>query len=243
MKKRLTLSVCALVMMACLMACGQSETDKTYGGHTAAEYEQVVTNELLNLESLTSQEQIDYNISYFQQQAGSEVTVAELEDFKEVFDEKGAYVGVSDFEVTKSGKTITATLTADYTGRDLKLIFVYNALHVDEGPTAKNVELVYSLGETMQKAGLNTIMGIGIVFVMLVVMSIIISAFNLIPAFEKKLKNKGKEETAVVAETKAEVVAEANDDLELIAVIAAAIAASTGTSTDSFVVRSIKRRH
>ena len=32
------------------------------------------------------------------------------------------------------------------------------------------------------------------------------------------------------------------DDLELIAVISAAIAASTGSSTDSFVVRSIKRR-
>ena len=32
------------------------------------------------------------------------------------------------------------------------------------------------------------------------------------------------------------------DDLELVAVIAAAIAAATGTSTDDFVVRSIKRR-
>ena len=31
------------------------------------------------------------------------------------------------------------------------------------------------------------------------------------------------------------------DDLELVAVIAAAIAAYTGTSTDDFVVRSIKR--
>ena len=32
------------------------------------------------------------------------------------------------------------------------------------------------------------------------------------------------------------------DDLELVAVIAAAIAAAEGTSTDSFVVRSIRRR-
>ena len=35
---------------------------------------------------------------------------------------------------------------------------------------------------------------------------------------------------------------EKKDDLELVAVIAAAIAAATGTSTDDFVVRSIKRR-
>ena len=32
------------------------------------------------------------------------------------------------------------------------------------------------------------------------------------------------------------------DDLELVAVISAAIAAATGSSTDGFVVRSIKRR-
>ena len=32
------------------------------------------------------------------------------------------------------------------------------------------------------------------------------------------------------------------DDLELVAVISAAVAASTGASADSFVVRSIRRR-
>ena len=37
-------------------------------------------------------------------------------------------------------------------------------------------------------------------------------------------------------------VAAAEDDAELVAVIAAAIAAAEGTSTDGFVVRSIKRR-
>jgi Na+-transporting methylmalonyl-CoA/oxaloacetate decarboxylase gamma subunit len=46
-------------------------------------------------------------------------------------------------------------------------------------------------------------------------------------------------------ETSNETVGEAeilSDDKELIAVIAAAIAASENTSTDSFVVRSIRRR-
>ena len=48
-------------------------------------------------------------------------------------------------------------------------------------------------------------------------------------------------------ETKAEEVVDSDsenltDDYELIAVIAAAIAASENTSTDSFVVRSIRRR-
>ena len=46
------------------------------------------------------------------------------------------------------------------------------------------------------------------------------------------------EETAVSEETAEDLT----DDLELAAVITAAIAASEGTSTDGFVVRSIKKR-
>ena len=48
------------------------------------------------------------------------------------------------------------------------------------GATAINIEPVYSLGETMQKAGLNTVMGILIVFAMLVVMSGIINEGKVI---------------------------------------------------------------
>ena len=40
----------------------------------------------------------------------------------------------------------------------------------------------------------------------------------------------------------APVVEDVSDDTELVAVISAAIAAAEGTSTDGFVVRSIKRR-
>ena len=55
-------------------------------------------------------------------------------------------------------------------------------------------------------------------------------------------KRQGQTENAV-KETVQDIPAEQQDNTELIAVIAAAIAASTGTSTDDFVVRSIKRRY
>ena len=50
------------------------------------------------------------------------------------------------------------------------------------------------------------------------------------------------EKPEVVEEISETVTANEEDDSELIAVIAAAIAASELTSTDSFVVRSIRRR-
>ena len=54
----------------------------------------------------------------------------------------------------------------------------------------------------------------------------------------------GNSDDAEPAAVEEETVQEEDltDDLELVAVISAAIAASEGTSTDGFVVRSIKKR-
>ena len=75
----------------------------------------------------------------------------------------------------------------------------------------------------------------------------IISLFGFIPALEKKLSGKREVPAAKTLVEKEIVQAKvpapaATDDTELVAVISAAIAAATGTSTDGFVVRSIKRR-
>ena len=92
----------------------------------------------------------------------------------------------------------------------------------------------------MDKAGLNSLLGMGSVFAVLIFISFLISLFKYIPAIQNafgKKKDEQKEETkAAVSETVEEV--DETDDLELIAVIAAA----EETTTDGFVVRSIKRR-
>ena len=86
----------------------------------------------------------------------------------------------------------------------------------------------------------------GVVFAVLIFISLIISLFGYIPKIQERLagKKNRKEEPATVAEEKTvtEPVVDVTDDTELVAVIAAAIAAAEGTSTDGFVVRSIKRR-
>ena len=100
------------------------------------------------------------------------------------------------------------------------------------------------MGEKMAQAGQNTVMGIGIVFIMLIFLSFLISLMRFIPKLEAALSKKNKApEQAKPAPVVAvpEVEEEEVDDGELIAVIAAAIAASENTSTDSFVVRSIRK--
>lgn len=96
-------------------------------------------------------------------------------------------------------------------------------------------------------AGINTVICLAVVFMVLIFISFLISLFKYIPKLEATLSKKDKKtelaENAVVntvsqIEVKEE---ELSDDLELVAVITAAIAASAGTSTDGFVVRSIRR--
>lgn len=101
----------------------------------------------------------------------------------------------------------------------------------------------------MGKAGLNTLIGIGVVFIVLILISLLISCFSLINKAEQAIKNRKENKAAVAAagmdNTIAQIVQkeeeELVDDLELVAVISAAVAAYTGSSTDGFVVRSIKK--
>lgn len=114
---------------------------------------------------------------------------------------------------------------------------------------------VDTMSDAMGKAGMNTLLGMGTVFTVLILISLIISSFGFISKVqsgaEKKTETKAapKSETATSIEKTVAQIAQQEeraavaDDTELIAVIAAAIAASQGqASTDGFVVRSIKRR-
>ncbi len=116
-------------------------------------------------------------------------------------------------------------------------------------PEEMVVAAVYSKSELIGQAGMNTLIGMGTVFVVLVFISFIISLFKYLPAlFAKKPKvEEAKKDTpAPVASAPAK-----NDNLmndaELVAVITAAIYAAAGqsgsgaVSKDTLVVRSIKR--
>ena len=106
------------------------------------------------------------------------------------------------------------------------------------------------LKTTLSDAGMNTLVGMGVVFVILILISLVISAFRLINTAqdkaakrkEAKLTKKTPEEPEI--EEPAAIEEEEQDetdDLELVAVIAAAIAASENTDPSGIIVRSIRK--
>lgn len=109
---------------------------------------------------------------------------------------------------------------------------------------------VYTTGEKMAKAGMNTLMGMGVVFAVLIFISWLISMFKYISVFEAKMKAKKNAAAPAPAPAAAPAPTAApaeeenlTDDTELVSVITAAIAAYEGKETvdNGLVVRSIKR--
>lgn len=173
-------------------------------------------------------------------------TTATMESWKGVKDELGAYSSIVSQNVKKDGDVVTISTVAQFEKAKADVV-----LMLDLGQqmyTSMTYSVQYSLAANMQRAGMNTLMGIGIVFLMLVFLSFVIGLFKYIEKFQNVGKKKAAEEAPKAEEAPAPAIAQSEaadedfaDDLELVAVISAAIAAYENTSGDSFVVRSIKK--
>ena len=158
----------------------------------------------------------------------------------------GAFVSVlsSDTELGEDDQYV-CVVQAQFENRNVefKAFYTMDPQSQNLNPVSLTFSPEYTVGENMAKAGMNTLLGMGTVFLVLIFISILISCFKFISVFENKMKAKNAAPAPAAAPVAAPAAEEEElvDDLELVAVITAAIAASTNSSTDSLVVRSIKR--
>lgn len=220
-----------------LAACGKEDPAKAdYNGYTYDQLKQELQNTATILTAMTEEEAQQYLAS------GDEIMVNMITRWQEASKGIGDYKELGEFTITKSGKTLTCAQEVIYEERPVILtyVFTYHNMQLDD----VTVDQVQFLGEKMQNAAMNTVLGMGIVFLVLILISLIIYGFKVFPYLEAK--RQAKKESAVSSVKKEEkqesISAENLDELELTAVIAAAIAASAGGSAEDFVVRSIKRR-
>lgn len=254
--------VSILLMLTCvfgLTACGSEVETMNYD-------EQMIINQAEFIYAEVSKDYSDEMLAKC-----DDYTIDELEVVsREAFDQSGSGVrvegsvwiaGIKSFvdseefvgTVAPSGEgveidaredeiIVTMPLDGSIHDADLEIIYDKN-LHV----TSITTNVIYSTGELMEKAGVNTLIGMGSVFIILILISFIIAGLEIVPKIQKAFEKKDKDKTlkddsvnnAIAGIIERE---EVSDDTELVAVIAAAIAASEGTSsTDGFVVRSIKR--
>ncbi len=176
-----------------------------------------------------------------------------LKSWDSIKDDLGAFVSSETAVVTKGDDGYIARMNTVYEKRAMEFTLIAD----EDLSKVETISFspVYTTGEKMAKAGMNTLMGMGVVFAVLIFISWLISMFKYISVFEAKMKAKKNAAAAAPGSTAAAPAAapaptaapaeEENltDDTELVSVITAAIAAYEGKETvdNGLVVRSIKR--
>lgn len=235
--KKILLVLGMITCMVGLTACGNTgEKAESTSQFTMEDVVMTAENFMTSLDGVVTEGlQAEY--------ANDAVISAALSSYETALADLGDYQSVEDctYVENKDGLIITASILGSKRKGTLEIIY-----GEEYQLTSATVNVIYTFGETMTKAGLNTLMGMGTVFAVLILIALLISCFSLIPkiqaAFSKKEKKAEVAADNAVAQIVQNEAVQEEDDLELIAVIAAAIAASEGAaSTDGYVVRSIRR--
>ena len=169
-------------------------------------------------------------------------------------DVSGNFVGTYRYSNDKKTIIVTVPLTGSKTdskGNPITAeaeVILSNDIFLTVESCSLNIE--QSMGALMGRAAMDTLMGMGTVFCVLILISLIIWAMGGIPKLQEKLSRQKAEKKSIQEEAVDNTIAQIiekeeqqEDDCELAAVIAAAIAAYEGSaSADGFVVRSIRKR-
>lgn len=235
--KSLLVVICALAMTFAMsvsvFAAGDAVTEEEAANYKAA------AESLISQIAGFSDEDIEMYLGQ-----NDEFTTNVLTSWKDVRDELGAYSSIVSQEVEKDGNTVTVTTVAQFEKAKADVVMILDLQQ--QAYTSMTYNVNYPMSVSMQRAGLNTLMGLGIVFLMLLFLSFVIGLFRYISKVQESMEKKNAPEAQSVPAAPTLAVSEAADedfadDLELVAVISAAIAAYENASGDSFVVRSIKK--
>lgn len=251
MKKKISLLGLVLVLVLGLFTgCGRSDTTE----YDQAELEQyadyiIQSFSMMSEENAASFQNVsDLELDLTLLNIGLPITsdnfLSMIDAWNSGVDECGAFVSRGDYTMKTTNDGVRLTTEASFADRDASIEFAFDEKSNMESLT---VSASYTIGEILQKAGLNTVLGMGTTFVVLIFLSFIIWLLKFIPVLEKKFRKSpeavpSSEGTAAAPAPVPAADTDMTDDTELAAVIAAAVAAAEGTSPDGFIVRSIKRR-
>lgn len=253
--KRIWLVLCMITCFFALSACQRSDvSDEMEVDAQTSESISAFTTSLL--EQMTSMTDEKIKEQMVLAERNKDFVFSEgFQSWLNVKNDVGDYLAVLSSEVTAEDNGYSCMVRADFSNRELE----YKIFLDDEGNvTSISFTPEYTVKEKMTKAVMNTLMGMGTVFIVLIFIIFLISLFKYINIFEQKFRRR-EEPAAIISEpipaehpqpaaplavsdAAAEAVSEdITENLELIAVITAAIAAAEGTAAKGLVVRSIRR--
>ena len=246
--KKLLLIFSVLTCMFALTSCGDSNNEKTSYSYSESELVTSVSQDIAAIKEFTDQ-QIDGIIQDCGSFESKKVLKSAMESWKTAKKDAGSIVevykddaGAMQYKLTTKDDDVIIKVKIKCEKRDVVTNYTFGIVNDNLDVKEITYEAQFTMGETLMKAALNTLMGISTVLLVLAFLSIVISLFKYINrAQNKAAEQKNGFDKTVVQITEKEETAETEDNTELIAVITAAIASMEQTSTDGFVVRSIRK--
>lgn len=252
MKKKISVLCCAFVLLFSLAGCGGKQ-DVAYSEQELTQYAEGILTSFAQMDERTfaafrEGSELEVNMALMQAQIPVERDefVSMIQAWEAALGECGEYLGHGEYRFKAGAGGVSVETDAEFADRDATILFAFDEkLNME----SMDVSAKYSTAEILQKAGMNTILGMGTVFLVLMFLAFVISLFKYIPVIQSGFVRKRaaldkppvRESELATAEPETEE-SELADDLELVAVITAAIAAAEETSPDGFVVRSVRRR-
>ena len=252
MKKRVCILGLFLISMLALAGCGQAIDPDAEARESAKEQQYLMTGEQTAMGLLQELSQLHAEGGLEELLGQTDEIDALIGNFTSGMQDVGKVVDMGEPESKVDGKTVIVDIpiTGDKLDPDgnARTATVEMIVPVDGSMPDLAVNPKYTTGELMTKAGLNTLLGMGVTFAILILISLIISSFTLIGKIGQKPKSKdaAPADTGVDNAVRQIVAGEEQaDDTELIAVISAAIAAYEAdngyVSADGVVIRSIRK--
>ncbi len=112
-------------------------------------------------------------------------SVSAMEAWQGSRDELGAYVSMGDAALETDKEMITVTIPTKFEKEEALFTITFDKKYA---ATSMGIDIQYTMGTKLQRAGMNTLMGVGIVFLMLIFLSFLIYLFKFIPAIADKFK-------------------------------------------------------
>ena len=183
MKKKISLLGLILILVFSFSGCGKSDDTVEYDQEQLEQYADFIVQNFSMMGEADFQnfsDMSDLELEMTLLQAGVPVTGENFLTMMGAWDageqECGEFVGLKDgytMETTNEGALLT--VEGDFAERDGALEFAFDKKGNIESLT---IGAHYSTAEILKKAGLNTILGMGTVFVVLIFISFIISLFK-----------------------------------------------------------------
>ncbi len=266
MKKFRALLFMMIAVVFSLTGCGtESALKYEYDQQVLIDDAKSILEDMLNL----SDSGRKYTIAQ-----GSDPYASAVEGLTTANEEAGAFVSLKETRFTQNEDDISIVLVCEFEQTEVEVTFIYEANDIYEyrdvyqngdeilpyAPTEITVQAVYPTSYYMKQAGMNTLLGMGTVFIVLIFISFLISLLKYIPMTIEKIEKKkiakaneeagvkltAKEQSMQAPLPKEEPAENLMDDKELVAVITAAVYAFEATggnvvSKDTLIVRSISR--